>query len=131
VTRFRRRTPDPAVAEARAAFRRVTALLDSAQRSLLAAVPTSRDPGVPLAEAIAAFLDGLTAADEAMTGWRAEPTQALWERCRSSLLEARAKADKLGRTAGGSPLDFESLNARLGEVLSPLEEFAEVAAALR
>jgi len=131
VTPFRRRATDPALVEARAAFRRVTSLLDSAQRALLAAVPTSRDQGVPLGQALGAFLSGLAETDVAMQAWRTLAVEPLWERCHTALAQARAAAERLAGDAARTPLGFEALNARLGDVLSPLEEFADVAAALR
>jgi hypothetical protein len=109
----------------------VTSLLDSAQRALLAAVPTSRDQGVPLDEALSTFLSGLAETDEAMQAWRAPATEPLWERCREALAQARAAAERLAGDATRTTVGFEALNARLGDVLSPLEEFADVAASLR
>ena len=104
-------------------------MLDGAQRVLLAAVPTSRDEGTPLAEALGAFLDGLARAEEAMPAWRDHRTEAIWHRCAEALVASRAAAEQLRDPS--LQLGFEALNVRLGEVISPLEEFADAASELR
>lgn len=126
---FRRRPSDPALDAARDAFRRVAAELDATQRALLAAVPTSRDPGTPLGEALDAFGAGLARVDALMPGWRHPSTEAAWDRCAEAVLQARRQADAV-RVEGGA-LDFETLNARLGDVIAPLEEFADAGDELR
>jgi hypothetical protein len=129
VALFRRRPSDPALDAARDAFRRVAAELDAAQQALLASVPTSRDPGTPLGDAIDAFAAGLARVDALMPGWRLASTEDAWGRCAGALRESRRRADAL--RAGGSTLGFELLNARLGEVIDPLEEFADAGDELR
>jgi hypothetical protein len=123
---FRRKARDPELAAAREAFRRAAVQLDSAQLALLAAVPTARHPGVPLADALARFLGALDRADALMPAWRIPATEDAWQRCSAALTEARAQARRL-RDERGAPdeLGFEALNARLGEIISPLEEFAD------
>ena len=128
---FRRRTSDPALEAAREAFRRVTAELDAAQRVLLAAIPTSRDTGTPLNEAIDGFLAGLGRAGAAMPAWRHNRTETFWRRCAEALSEARAQATRLRDDPAARSLKFEPLNARLGDLVSPLEEFADVAPEIR
>lgn len=128
---FRRKTADPETAAAREAFRRVTAELDAAQRVLLAAVPTSRDSGVPLKEAIEGFLAGLSRAEGLMSAWRVARTEELWRRCAEALVEARSEAQRLRDDPGAEQLGFEPLNTRLGDLVVPLEEFADAAADIR
>jgi hypothetical protein len=128
VALFRRRRSDPKLAGAREAFRRCAAELDAAQRALLAAVPTSRNEGVPLADAIAGFRRALDRMDEQMPGWRIAQTEEAWKGCFRALAEARAEVDKI---AEDPPREFEALNARLGDVIAPLEEFAYAALTLR
>ena len=129
MTPLRRRPPDPSLAAARDAFRRVTALVDSAQRALLGAVPTARDPGVPLDEALDEFMASLSRAHELMPAWRLPPTRSVWDRCANAIRQARESATRLRESKPS--LGFEALNARLGEVISPLEEFADAADELR
>ena len=128
---FRRTPPDPRTHSIRGAFLRVTAELDAAQRVLLQAVPTSRDPGTLLADALAGFLDGLARAEAAMPGWRTDRTERTWSRCAKAIARARSEAGRLGEDAAASGLGFEALNARLGDVVVPLEEFADVARELK
>ena len=128
---FRRKNADPELDAVREAFRRVTAELDAAQRVLLAAIPTSRDTGTPLAEAIDGFLAGLARAEAAMTGWRVDATEGIWKRCAAALAKARAEARRLKDDPLRGSLGFEPLNARLADVVSPLSEFADVAWELR
>ena len=112
---LRRATPDvdPSFAAACAA-------VDEAQRALLAAIPTSRDAGVPLAEALAAMGAALDRAARALETWD-DPAR---DRCRAAVADARDEAAKL--RLGSEKLGFEALNARAGDVLHPLEVFAEI-----
>lgn len=107
----------------------MAAALDAAQRALLAAIPTARDPGVPLAQAIAAFEEGLREAETLMPPWRTPGTQASHDRCAQALVQARREAERLRLEPGR--LEFEALNARIGDVLHPLEVFADAERALR
>ncbi|MGH2785031.1 MAG: hypothetical protein ACRDJ1_07200 [Actinomycetota bacterium] len=128
---FRRKAPDPETAAVREAFRRVTGELDAAQRVLLAAIPTSRDPGGSIVEALTAFLAGLTRAEAGMAAWRRPKAESLWGRCWDALGESRSSAERLLGDPSTPSLAFEPLNAALMGVVTPLEEFADVAAELR
>ena len=126
--RFKRRTsmPDDPVQKG---FGTVASLIDHAQRSLIAAVPTSRDPGVPLHDAIDAFLHALGAADAAMPGWRDERVAHEWTKCSEALEEARTAAQRLKSL--NVELTFEQLNGQIGDVLYPLESFVEAERSVR
>jgi hypothetical protein len=124
---FRRRN-DPKLSAARDAFRLCAAELNSAQRALLAAVPTSRDNGIPLAEALDGFLEGLDRIEAKMPGWRIEQTEDAWKDCFGVLATARAEAL---RVKANPPAGFEALNARLADVIAPFEQFAYAALSLR
>ena len=128
---LRRRSADPQISAAREAFRRVTTELDAAQRVLLGAIATSRDAGSPLDEALDGFLAGVSRAEQAMPSWRIERTEALWRRCAEAIVEARSEAQRLRDDPATSTLAFEPLNARLADVVSPLEEFADVASEIK
>ena len=125
---FRRKAADRELTAAREAFRRCASELDSAQRALLAAVPTSRDDGIPIDEAINSFLQGLDRLETLMPGWRIVQTEDAWKDCFRVLAEARAQALRIRENP---PDGFEALNARLGDVIAPLEEFAYAALSLR
>ncbi len=123
--KFRRRSAHAALP----AFLKTAESVDAAQRALLAAVPTPRDDGIPLADAIATFQRRLDQADALMPLWAAAGIEDLHLRCGRALVAARTEADRLRLEP--KPLNFESLNTRLGDVLHPLEEFADAEKALR
>jgi len=112
-----------------AAFLYMASALDDAQRALLAAVPTARHDGVPLAAAIAAFERGLAEAADRMPAWRAAETATLHAECSAALIAARAEVERLRLEPGR--LTFEALNGRIGDALHPLEAFADAEQALR
>lgn len=126
---FRRRRPDPEAERLREAFGPVAERIDEAQRALLAAIPTARNPGIPLALALLEFEKGLEEAEQAMPPWRQERTSADWEACREALERARREGARLRLEP--EDLGFEALNARVGDVLAPLERFADAERALR
>jgi len=126
---FRRRRDDPASDALRSSFDPVASEVAAAQRSLLAAVPTSRDPGVPLGQALSAFGAHLSAARAALERWEAPADSIQRAACAESLERARSEADALRLDEG--PLDFERLNARIGDVLHHLEEIGDIERALR
>ena len=125
---FRRRSAGRELTAAREAFRRCASQLDSAQRALLAAVPKARDPGIPLEEAVDGFLERLDRLEAAMPGWRIEQTEEVWKNCFRVLAESRATALAVKESP---PRGFEALNARLADVIAPLEQFAYAALSLR
>ena len=110
-------------------FLTMAAALDAAQRALLAAIPTSRDVGVPLAEALAGFDRELRRAEHLMPAWQNPQTDPWHRRCDAAIVETRLEADRLRLEPGR--LEFEMLNARIGDVLHPLEVFADAERALR
>ena len=107
----------------------MVAELDAAQRALLSTVPTSRDVGIPLNEALNDFLSGLARADALMPAWRTSKTEQIWLRCAEAIGQSRAEAERLRDE--NSALGFEMLNARLGDVIAPLEELADAAPEIR
>src|SRR5262245_3948341 len=116
---FRKRTRTSVPDEIRRAFGATAALVDEAQRRLLAAVPTSRDAGIPLSEALNAFIASVDAVSARMPAWRNETTAHEWTRCSEGVDEARRQATDLQRA--NADLTFEQLNAAIGDVLYPLE----------
>jgi hypothetical protein len=126
---LRKRKPDPHLAAIRREFSIVAAHVDRAQRAMLASIPTSRDPGIPVAQALKGFGAALDDAAGAMAAWQDERLAEDWTRCSDALREARDEAGKLRLNAG--ELTFEQLNARVGDVLYPLETFADVERNLR
>jgi hypothetical protein len=100
--------------------------VDAAPRALLSAIPTSRDAGAPLAEALARFSAHLADAEASLGKWEDEPNR---NECLRAAGAARAEAERLRLHPGA--LEFEALNARVGDVLHPLEVFADTERALR
>jgi hypothetical protein len=121
-----KKAPDPSLG----AFLAAAEALDRAQRALLTAVPTSRNPGASLAEALGVFGRGLAEAERLMPPWRTDATEAWWQRCEAALRAASDEAARLSDNPPG-PTDFEALNARIGDVLDPLEDFADAERVLR
>jgi hypothetical protein len=125
---FKRKRKERLPDELTRAFMRTAVLVDEAQRALVAAVPTSRDPGIPVADAIDAFDQRLELARASMTAWRDDRLAHEWTKCSDVLREAHENANQLRLEAG---LTFEQLNARVGDVLYPLESFADVEREIR
>lgn len=119
---FRRRGADPATDQIRAAFARATTHVGEAQRAMLSAIPTARDDGQPLAVAIPAAVEALDQCAGEMAAWRDPKTEAIWQTCSGAIERAREEALVLSREG---PMNFERLNARVGDVLHPLEEFVD------
>ena len=126
---FRKRLKDPLPEEIRRAFSMAAGLVDEAQRALIAAVPTSRNPGVSLADALEAFLAALQTLERAMPAWRDDRVAHEWTKCSDGILQARDQAEALRRY--DAELTFEQLNARVGDILYPLEAFADAERDLR
>lgn len=63
-----------------------------------------------------------------MEHWTGDDIAELRERCRTSIAHADAESTRL---LDAGPLSFEALNARVGDVLHPLEELADAERQLR
>jgi hypothetical protein len=126
---FRKRPKDTLPGDIRRAFSVAAGLVGEAQRALIAAVPTSRDPGMPLADALEAFLAALRNLDGAMPAWRDDRVAHEWTKCSDGIRESRIQAERLQKH--DAELTFEQLNARVGDVLYPLEAFADAECDLR
>ena len=96
-----------------------------AKEALVAAVPSARRPGHPLAEALFEFERRLGAAAAGMPAWRHDSVEEYWMGCRGAIEEARRRAELLRLEA--PDLGFEALLARISELLDPLEPFEEAA----
>jgi hypothetical protein len=101
----------------RGEFESVLALVEAAKARLVEAVPSPRGlQRTSVADALLAFEDQLTKAEEAM----GEEHQR-WASLREAVEEALHRAERLRLEA--PPLDYESLVAALGDLISPLEAF--------
>jgi hypothetical protein len=104
-------------------FDRVVDLVERAKADLVEAVPSPRGrPGRPVADAVAAFEDGLGRAAEELDGWRGASPD-LRRACRRGIDEALARSERLRLEPPA--LDYEALITALGDLMAPLEVFVE------
>jgi hypothetical protein len=127
---LRRRRIPPELEEAHAAFEATLGHVERAKEALVSAVPSARAPGRPLAEALADYEDGLTAATGAMDAWRRAETEAEWAACRDALVEAMAAAERF-RLETPEDLPFDALMFALQDLMVPLDAFEAAAHAWR
>jgi hypothetical protein len=120
----RKRIPQE-LEDAHAAFEVVLGHVERAKERLVAAVPSARMPGRPLAEALFEYEDGLAAAREGMPAWRRPETEAAWSPCDAALREAADAAERFRLETPDLP--FDALMFALQDLMVPLEAF-EVAA---
>ena len=105
------------------AFASTVAVLERGKVELLRAIPGARRPGVPLAEALLAFRESLDEAAASMAAWRLPELAHPWETCRRALDAAAGLEERLRLSA--PTLSHEALLATLGDLIAPLEAFAE------
>jgi hypothetical protein len=127
---LRRRRLAPELERPLAAFREVVGELEPAKDGLTRVLPTTRLPGVPLPDAIAAYEAALDRAAGRMAAWRHPELEEAWRACERGIAEARERARRLREEApdlGG----FEGLVGAVEHLLDPLEPFEDAAAAFR
>lgn len=96
--------------------------VERAKEDLVAALPSPRGaPGLPVAEALAAFEEGLHRAADELDQSRSGD-EAVRRSCRGAIGEALARAERLRLEA--PPLDYEGLVTALGDLMAPLDAFA-------
>lgn len=105
-------------------------MLERAKATMADAVPGSRLPGSPLAEALLGFETGLRDVRERMEGWRATEVEDVWRACSDALDESLARAERV-RIRGEPPVGFEALVGLVSELLAPLEAFLDAGARFR
>jgi hypothetical protein len=126
---FARDRVSPEFAETLRAFEITLRHVEDAKESLLLAVRSGRVEGIPLANGLAMFEEGLGSAVESMPGWRRPETGREWRRCERALADALERARRLRLER--SPEVYEELIGEVGELLDPLEAFADASASLR
>lgn len=98
--------------------------VEAAKRELVAAVPSPRGiPARQLAEALLAFEELLREAGELIAGWRDPGTESVRSACAGAVHEALRRAERLRLEA--PPLGYEGLVTALGDLIQPLEAFAD------
>lgn len=105
-------------------------VLERGKIALTQAVPGTRLPGRPLAEALWTFETGLRDVKVRMADWRAPEVETEWSAASDGLAETLGLAERL-RTRGGEPRGFEELIGVVGDLLAPLEAFEAAAARFR
>jgi hypothetical protein len=111
------------------AFEFTLRLVEDAKASLVLSVRSGRIQGVPLASALAAFEEGLREASDSMPPWRRAETEEHWVACEGALDESLLRGQRLRLER--SPEIYEQLIGEVGELLEPLDVFAEASAAVR
>jgi hypothetical protein len=129
VTLRRRRLPEALRAPARA-FDDLVPGLERAKAALADAVPGTRMPGRPLAEALWAFETGLREVEDRMAAWRAPEVETEWLAARAGLAESLGLAERL-RVGDAEPRGFEELIGVVGDLLAPLGAFEAAEASFR
>lgn len=90
----------------------------------MAAVPSPRGlQAVPLADALFRFENGLRLAAGELADLPGGRGPDAWRACRDGLEESLRRAERLRLEA--PVLDYESLVAALGELMDPLDAFAD------
>jgi|ERR687895_468237 hypothetical protein len=110
-------------------FDRVMDLVERAKADLVQAVPSPRGlPGRPVADAVGAFEDGLARAAAELDEWRTGDPDVR-RSCRLGIEEALARVERL--RLDSPALDYEGLVTALGDLLAPLDVFAEAERSFR
>ena len=112
----------PEVLVASKAFDTTVAFVEEARRRLVAAAPVGRSAGAPLAGALAGFEEGLRAAAATMDSWRTDELEDVWAACSEALDESLRLAEAL--RLGQVPEGYEQLYGTLGDLMDPLQAFA-------
>ncbi len=105
------------------------ARVEEAKATLLLGVPSGRRPRLPMAEALAGFEQGLSAARSGMGGWRIPELEGAWNACRDALDVALGRAELLRLEASSDA--YEDLIPVLDGLLDPLDAFPAAAEVLR
>lgn len=119
---FRRKRLPPALEDAYGAFRATVDPLERGKAALTESVPGTRLPGLPLAETLARFEDGLREADAGLAAWRVPEVEREWLVADEAIRTCLGMAERL-RLEAEMPVGFEALIGTIGDLLAPLEAF--------
>ena len=122
--RLRRRRMPPELQPAFDAFVEVVAHVERGKAALTESMPSTRFGGRPLAESLLEFEEELAEAAAGMPAWRRPEIAAAWSGADDGLRASMALAVRL-RSEAPDPGGFEGLIAVIGELLGPLEGFAD------
>ena len=106
------------------AFEATVIAVERAKDALVAAVPSPRGKQRrTVAEAVLEFEGEIREAATLMDGWRGTEIEEEWRACAQAIEESLRRAERLRLEA--PPLDYEGLVSALGDLIAPLEAFAE------
>jgi hypothetical protein len=106
------------------AFQVTVLAVERAKDALIAAVPSPRGKQRrTVAEAVVEFEAAIRETSTMMDRWRRAEIESEWWACAEGIDEALRRAERLRLEA--PPLDYEGLVAALGELIAPLEAFAD------
>ena len=127
--RLRRRRLPAELQPAFDAFLVVVGHVERGKAALTESVPSTRFAGRPLAETLMRFEEELSAAAAGMQGWRRPEIGAAWGSANAGLQAARDRAARL-RVEAPELGGFEGLIGLIGELIAPLDAFADARDAL-
>jgi hypothetical protein len=106
------------------AFEDTVKAVERAKEALVAAVPSPRGKQRrTVAEAVLEFEQEIREAAALMDGWRRPDVEGAWQSCVRAVEESIRRAERLRLDA--PPLDYEGLVSALGDLIAPLEAFAD------
>lgn len=122
-----RRGRDPLPDDLRPAWRAFldcAAVIEGGRRTLLGTLPVGRVEPRPVGLGVDAMAAALDDADAWMEGWRVAQLEDDWQDCAAAIDGARAQLDEV-RAVAASTRELEELQEAVGEVIEPLDAFAD------
>jgi hypothetical protein len=121
----RRREPLPEdLLPAWRAFLDCAAVIEGGRRTLLATMPVGRVEPTPVGLGVDAMATALDDARGWMDAWRLEALEDDWQDCAAAMDEASAQLPEV-RAVAASTSELEELQEAVGEVIEPLDAFAD------
>lgn len=124
--RWRRRReplPDELVA-AWQAFLDCAQVIEGGRRTLLGTMPVGRVEPTPVGLGVDAMAAALDDAEQWMPAWRVAPLEDDWQDCADAMAEARDNLAEVRAVAADTD-ELEELQEAVGEVVEPLDAFAD------
>lgn len=127
----RRRTPLPEeLLPAWQAFLDCAAVIEGGRRTLLGTMPVGRVAPTPVGLGVDAMAAALDDAQGWMDAWRIEALEDDWRACSDAMDEARTNLAEV-REVAAATTELEELQEAVGEVVAPLDAFADAEQAWR
>ena len=127
----RRRDPLPEeLLPAWQAFLDCAAVIEGGRRTLLGTMPVGRVEPTPVGLGVDAMAAALDDAREWMDAWHIEALEDDWRECSEAMDEARTNLADV-REVAAETTELEELQEAVGEVVAPLDAFADAEQAWR